>query len=146
MKQEHIKIGLWAVVAIIVIAAMIYATRAIKGFFGLEETKKVVFEDTPFLEDVPISADFEPASFVAELHDAIETNRVFSANVRCEAYQRYYETLNDNEFIAVANAYQSTYEHTLRSAINNTLNSGCSIFSTAWEDMVMNRMNKLHIP
>lgn len=150
-QDQVIRYAKIAGVVLAVILILLLLSKGVKfikdlfSFGGDNRDENPQFDPNEYLEGLPISNDFSLESYVAELHDAVTATLFFNQSTRCKAYKRYTNDLNDNEFIAVANAYYGEYSRTLRSDINKTFVNGCSVFSTNWEEAVIERMNKLGI-
>jgi CTP:phosphocholine cytidylyltransferase-like protein len=150
-QEVVIKYGKLAVIIIafiIVIVLLFKGFKSLKSFFsfgGDPRDENPDFDSTEYLEGLPISSDFSLESYLVELHDSVTATLIFNQSIRCSAYKRFYNELNDNEFIAVCNAYYDVYGRTLKSDINNTIVNGCSVFGTNWEKRVIERINKLNI-
>lgn len=97
--------------------------------------------------DVPIppgSVDsFKVNSIMLEIYGVLNTTLI-DASDRCKAYERYNE-LNNSEFITVHNNYKNNYGSTIKEDMSKTYQSGCSYFSTQFDDIIINRMNQLGI-
>lgn len=150
IRTEYLKWALLAVVALLLLALAIYGWKAIRRLFGFgpvgedQVFKPVHWAPTPYLPDGgPLRPDFKVDSVVAELKDVLETT-LFDASPRCRAYRRLMD-LTDNEFIAVLNSFYEKLGKTLRQAMNDTWQSGCTIIGTQWDEKVYDRMEQLNV-
>lgn len=150
IRPEHIRWSLYAVAVLLLLAVLIYGWKAIRRLFGFGKTAEgqvfnpVNWEPTPFIpESPPVEDIFDPDSMVSELKDVLESS-LFDASPRCRAYKRLVG-LSDNEFILVANTFYQKLGKTLRQAMNDTWQSGCTIFGTQWDERVYDRMEQLNV-
>jgi len=88
---------------------------------------------------------FQPDALVAELRTVLTTSYWFDASDRCEAFKKAAE-LKDNQLIAVANMYKNKHLSTLREDMENTYGDGCTFYSSAWGDILRDKMTALAIP
>ncbi|NRB54050.1 MAG: hypothetical protein HRU41_40755 [Saprospiraceae bacterium] len=145
IKKEHIRIGLYVAMGIVLLVIVIYAIKAIRKLFGFSkpETVQIQWNPTPYLPDGGAIESFNPEPYLSELRDVL-TNWLLDGSVRCRAYKRLM-SLTDNQFIAVVNTYYETFGTTLRSDMNDTWQSGCSIFGKQWDEKIYDRMEDLKV-
>lgn len=144
-QSKLIKYSLIAIIIIVVIAILVYSIKSIRRFFGLEvDTIDVQWNETEYIDGGgDVGQDFAVESYVSELHDVL--NRfMLDASPRCRAYERLMK-LNDNEFITVLNVFYNTFGVTVRSKMNATFQSGCTIFGKQWDNAVYDRMEQLNV-
>lgn len=150
LRAGHIRWAALAVIGLLLLAVAIYGWKAIQRLFGFgSDTEDRVFnpldyQPTPYVPDGgPIRPQFHPDSVVAELKDVLET-ALFDASPRCRAYRRLLE-LTDNEFILVINTFYEKLGKSLRQAMNDTWQSGCTLFGIQWDERVYDRMQQLNV-
>ena len=117
------------------------SAKAIKRLFGFEDDRPQ-YQDTPMVVDVPLPLSFDPTPMVVRLKEV--HGFMLDASPRCKAYKALME-LGDNEFIMVCNEYYRNGGDTLRSDIESTFQSGCSVFGTNWQSKVLKRMENLKV-
>jgi len=120
------------------------------AFIGYKLYKKVSTTDNITFPDTTVPGGVVRNqivnTMVSKLYEVTEATLYLDGSDRCKAYEDYYKMANDSEFVTVANVFKKTYKKTLRQAMFNTNYSGCSYFSTQWDDKVTERMDKLNIP
>lgn len=144
MKVDNRQL-LQVAVAVAILAVLIVfissSAKAIKRLFGFDDGRPQ-YQDTPLIVDVPIPVGYDPTPMVVRL---MEVHRwLLDASPRCRAYKALMD-LGDNEFILVCNEYYRNGGRTLRSDMEATFQSGCSIFSTNWQDRVLKKMDDLGV-
>lgn len=151
IRPEHIKWAGYTVLTLLLLALLFYGFRAIRKLFSWgQDAEEDVFPDvkwkpTPYTPDGgALRPGFNPDSYVSELKDVLETS-LFDASPRCRAYRRLVEETNDNEFIEVLNTFYQRLKKTLRQAMNDTWQSGCTIFGTQWDERIYDRMESLNV-
>lgn len=144
IEKKHIKTGVYVLIGILFIIVLIYAIKAIRNFFGFSKpTVKVQWNATPYIPSGGDLAGFDPEPYIAELYDVLK-GWLLDGSVRCSAYKRLM-ALQDNEFIAVVNTYYETFGTTLRQDMNDTWQSGCTIFGKQWDQKIYDRLGDLNI-
>ena len=101
--------------------------------------------DAPLPSGSESNLDIIKISSISQQLYGVLSSRLIDARQRCTAYERYYDKTSNAEFIAVHNKYKNDYGKTIREAMSETYQSGCSIFYTQWNDKVLLRMNSLNI-
>ena len=144
-QSKLLKYSLIAIFIILALALLVYGIKSIRRFFGFEDnSREVTFSFTPYVDTGGnVTEDFPVESYLSELHNVLDT-WLLDASPRCKAYKRLMD-LNDNQFITVLNGFYDTYGESLRSRMNSTWQSGCSVFSKQWDDQVLERMARLNI-
>ena len=139
----QICVGILIIVILIVFATS--ASKAIKNLFGLSDQGSPAEDipDTPLSPSAPAPIDFNPVPLASRLRQ-VHQQWLLDASPRCEAYEKLIE-LNINEFIILTNYYKQQYNDTLRSDMESTFQSGCSVFATNWYEKVINRMDQIGV-
>jgi len=90
--------------------------------------------------------------YVSDLDIALKGTYFWQAGKdRCLVLKRVYNELNDNQFIAVHNAFAKSFKTTIRRKLSD-LDDGCGLgtWSINTEDeygqLLLNRLNKLSLP
>lgn len=142
--SKSVRWGVTIAILIVFVLIIVYFSKWLRRFFGFSNAAADFnWEATPYVESGgDVDAAFAIDSYVSDLVDVLG-KWLFDGSPRCQAYKRLME-LNDNEFIAVLNAYYAATGNTLRGDMNGTFQSGCTIFGTQWDDKVYKRMKRLN--
>lgn len=89
--------------------------------------------------------DWDYDALLNEVILVLDTSYYIDGSARCEAYKQLAE-LTDNQLITVANAYKNKKKQTIRQAMETTWADGCTMYASAWGDILRNRMRDLNIP
>ncbi|WP_282782238.1 hypothetical protein [Phaeodactylibacter xiamenensis] len=141
-NKQLIQVGVSVVILVVLVVFVTSASKAIRRMFGFGEEQQDLPE-TPLAGDQPIPLDFDPLPLTTRLYEVLNS-WLLDASPRCKAYKQMME-LTDNEFIMVCNAYYNNYGRSLRSDMDATLQSGCTVFWTQWNNRVRRRMDELKV-
>ncbi len=140
-NKQILKVGVGLTIVVLLVVFVASFSMVIRRLFGFADSAE--HEDTPFVPGEPLPVNFDPRALIARLTEVHE-EWLLDASPRCGAYRRLME-LTDNEFILVCNEYAKIIGDSLRSNMDSTFQSGCSVSGVKWDKRVRNRMDELNI-
>jgi len=131
------------IVVLLVLAYVIYRVGLNRGWFK----QKVDAADTKLPSGGSgLRAGWDPNPWVVLLKEQItKTSFGLTDEGRCNAYKEFYEKTSDDEFIDVCNTYKNKHKSTIKTDMSKTMRSGCTVFTTQWDEKVLERMDKLNV-
>lgn len=87
---------------------------------------------------------YNPMAMVETLEHVLKTSYYFDASERCEVYKDCM-SLTDNQLIAVANLFKKRNTRTIREMMADTYGDGCTLYSSAYGDLLRTRMTQLGV-
>jgi len=139
-NKQLLQIGVIVLIVLVVASFSTNINRFFRRIFG---NSTIPAPDPTPLPEGEFSPDFDALYYVSRLRQVL-SETLLDASPRCDAYRELIQ-LNDAEFVHVTNEYLEIIGRSLRADMENTWQSGCSIFSVQWDNRVIRRMDELKI-